>query len=210
MPTLAAERRAAEMPKFRGMHDSLARAAHAVTLLASDGRQVVAIDGLDGAGKTTFADQLAELLDRPVVRASVDDFHHPRSIRYRRGRESPEGFYLDSYDLAKLTSLLLDPFVAGDAFRRRAFDHVADTPVEAKLEEAPTDAILVLDGLFLHRNELVSRWDLSIWLDVPPRIAALRLLRRDGQPARDRYVRGNELYAADAQPTSRASLVLSW
>jgi uridine kinase len=192
------------------MHPSLAHAAHAVAVLDHDGRRVVAIDGVDGAGKSTFADRLAPLVDRPVVRASIDDFHHPRAIRYRRGRESPEGFYLDSYDLGKLTSWLLDPFAAGDAFRRRAFDHVADTPVDAKLEEAPSDAILVLDGLFLHRRELLSRWDLSIWLDVPPQIAALRLLRRDGEPTRRRYVRGNELHAADAKPTVRASLVLAW
>jgi uridine kinase len=119
-----------------------------------------------------------------VVRASIDDFHHPRAIRHRRGRESPEGFYLDSYDLGKLTSWLVDPFAAGSAFRRRAFGHAADTPVDAKLEQAPSDAILVLDGLFLHRRELVSRWDLSMWLDVPPRIAARRLLTRDGQPPR--------------------------
>ncbi|MEA2369615.1 MAG: uridine kinase [Solirubrobacteraceae bacterium] len=192
------------------MHPSLARAAHAVAVLDHGVRRVVAIDGVDGAGKSTFADRLVPLVDRPAVRASIDDFHHARAIRYRRGRESPEGFYLDSYDLGKLTSWLLDPFAAGDAFRRRAFDHVADTPVDAKLEEAPSDAILVLDGLFLHRRELLSRWDLSIWLDVPPQIAALRLLRRDGQPTRRRYSRGNELYAADAKPTVRASLVLAW
>jgi len=49
----------------------------------------VGIDGVDGAGKTTFADALATTLQqqgRPVVRVSVDDFHHPRAIRYARGR----------------------------------------------------------------------------------------------------------------------------
>jgi len=61
----------------------------------------VGIDGVDGAGKTTFADELAAALapfGRPVIRAGVDGFHHPRAVRYRRGRESPEGFFRDSYD----------------------------------------------------------------------------------------------------------------
>ena len=56
---------------------------------------------MDGAGKTTFADELAaELLreGRTVVRISVDGFHRPRDERYRRGRHSPEGFWADSYD----------------------------------------------------------------------------------------------------------------
>src|SRR5690606_29224558 len=53
----------------------------------------VAIDGVDGAGKSTFADELAgplQKLGRPVIRASADSFHNPREIRYRRGRHSPE------------------------------------------------------------------------------------------------------------------------
>jgi uridine kinase len=59
----------------------------------------VAVDGVDGVGKTTFADKLSsaiERIGRPVIRASVDGFHNPRELRYRRGRASPEGFYLDS------------------------------------------------------------------------------------------------------------------
>lgn len=59
----------------------------------------VAVDGVDGAGKTVFADQLGDVLTalgRPVIRASVDDFHRPRAERYRRGRDSPIGFWLDS------------------------------------------------------------------------------------------------------------------
>jgi uridine kinase len=62
----------------------------------------VAADGVDGAGKSVFADQLADVLReqaRPVVRASVDDFHRPRGQRYRRGRSSPSGFWLDSLDV---------------------------------------------------------------------------------------------------------------
>jgi uridine kinase len=61
----------------------------------------VGIDGIDGAGKTVFANHLAAIMEaaeRSVVRVSTDDFHHPRSVRHRRGRDSPESFWLDSYD----------------------------------------------------------------------------------------------------------------
>lgn len=56
----------------------------------------VAIDGVDGAGKTHFADELADVptgRGTPVVRASVDGFHHPPEVRHRRGRGSPEGYF---------------------------------------------------------------------------------------------------------------------
>ena len=65
----------------------------------------VAIDGVDAAGKTTLADELAEpvrALGRPVIRASVDDFHNPRAVRYRMGDDSPEGYFQDSFDLATI------------------------------------------------------------------------------------------------------------
>lgn len=57
----------------------------------------VAIDGVDGSGKTTFADELGSFIaaeGRSVIRASVDGFHNPKAVRYRLGRHSPEGFFL--------------------------------------------------------------------------------------------------------------------
>jgi len=65
----------------------------------------VAIDGVDGSGKTTLADELVEPLrraGRDVIRASVDGFHNPRVVRYTRGPDSPEGYFLDSFDYATL------------------------------------------------------------------------------------------------------------
>jgi hypothetical protein len=55
----------------------------------------------DGSGKTTFAAELAaavRLLGRPAVGVSLDDFHNVRAVRYRQGRESPQGFWLGSYN----------------------------------------------------------------------------------------------------------------
>jgi uridine kinase len=77
---------------------------------------LAAVDGVDGVGKTTFADELATALEAVGVgtfRASVDGFHHPRGVRYRRGRHSPAGFYLDSYDLSAMRRRLLDPLRPG-------------------------------------------------------------------------------------------------
>jgi uridine kinase len=58
----------------------------------------VAVDGVDGSDKTTFATQLAAALrDRVacVVHASADDFHHVSAVRHRRGYDSVESFWLD-------------------------------------------------------------------------------------------------------------------
>jgi uridine kinase len=77
-------------------------------------------------------------------------------------------------------------------------------------EHAPPGALLLLDGLFLHRDELRDRWDLSILLQVAPEVAAARLLERDGKPNRPRYALGLQRYFSECDPASRASLVLPW
>lgn len=180
-------------------------------------RALVAVDGVDGAGKTTFADELAEVLraqGREVVRASVDDFHHPRAHRWERGPASPEGFFLDSFDHERFTNDLLIPFAAGHPFRRASHDLATDEYVTPPAETAAPHAILLVDGIFLHRDELVEHWDFSIFLDVPFEVSVARMGRRDGTPTdpddprNHRYVEGQRLYLAKCRPAARASLVI--
>lgn len=65
----------------------------------------VAISGITASGKTTLANELAEELrgrEKEVVRTSIDNFHHPRAIRYRQGKDSAIGYYEDAHDYQKL------------------------------------------------------------------------------------------------------------
>jgi uridine kinase len=55
---------------------------------------LLAVDGVDGSGKTTLAESLARTYTergRPVQVVHLDDFLNPRAVRYQRGRTSPEG-----------------------------------------------------------------------------------------------------------------------
>jgi len=179
----------------------------------------VAVDGVDGAGKTTFADELAEVLvaaSRAVVRAGVDDFHRVREQRYRRGRDSWEGFWLDSFDYPRLRSDLLDPLGPGGSGRYRPAVHDlgSDQVLDLPWCQAPPGTVLVLDGLFLHRDELAALWDLSVFLDVPFEVSAARLAQRDGSdpdpaaPGLRRYVQAQRYYLATCDPRGRAALVV--
>ncbi|WP_194397929.1 uridine kinase [Microbacterium atlanticum] len=187
------------------------------------GRVILAVDGLDGAGKTMFADGLAEVFAETgdaVFRASIDGFHRPRSERYVRGRHSPEGFYRDSYDYPTFRRTLIDPFrdgaqtAAATGFQLAAFDVVRDAPVESQWVTAPLDAVLVVDGIFLHRPELRDLWDWSVWLDVPVQTTFARMALRDGSdpdpdaPSNARYRLGQELYLGEARPREAASVIV--
>lgn len=178
------------------------------------GRVIVAIDGVDGAGKTHFGDALGEALRRAghhVVRASIDGFHNPRAIRYARGATSPEGFYRDSYDYQTFRRVLIDPFKDGGtgSFVLEAFDHRRDAVVEPKWVTAKLDTILIFDGIFLNRPELRGLWNYSIWLDVEPTVASERLLARDGESGvSERYTKGQALYLKEAKPRATASAII--
>lgn len=186
----------------------------------------VAIDGVDGAGKTTLADELAPLIrkyDHPVIRASVDGFHNPKAIRYRRGTDSAEGYYRDSFDYEVILRDLLVPLGPGgdQRYRRVAFNHHKDAVDYETWIEAPSNAVLLFDGVFLLRPELIQYWDFSIFLDVDFRISVPRAVQRDISNGDQRwnakilqaryerrYVPGQRLYFREARPQEQASIIV--
>lgn len=184
----------------------------------------VAIDGVDAAGKTTLADELVSPLQkrgRPVIRASIDGFHQPREIRYRRGPTSPAGYYLDSFDNEAIRSLLLEPLGPGgnSQYQTRIFDFRCEVPVHSPTYSAQTGAILLFDGVFLLRPELHNYWDFKIFVDVTFEVSVVRATRRDqrlfgsaeiaAERYRQRYLPGQQLYARNCHPKERADIVVN-
>ena len=182
-----------------------------------DRRAVVAVDGVDASGKTTLADRLAEAVgpQRPVVRASVDDFHRPRSERYRRGRDSPEGCYRDTFDNTALRDRLLHPFLRDGTHVTAVFDLERDEPVATPERQAPGAAVLLVDGVFLQRPELDVDWHLVVHLKVPDDEVLRRAVLRDGGTPEEvaaryqvRYLPAQRLYEAECRPAEAADVVL--
>jgi uridine kinase len=184
----------------------------------------VAIDGIDAAGKTTLSEELARTLRQfgvPVLRGSIDGFHHPASARHRRAEEQPaRSYYEDSFDYPALRRLLLDPLgLPGErSVRTRVFDFRSDHPIDQAPEHVQPGSVLLFDGVFLLRPELDGCWDLSIFLRVDPAISLERALRRDiplfgtreatEQLYRERYLPGQELYLSLVHPEQRAEVVI--
>ena len=180
---------------------------------------IVAIDGVDGAGKTMFADDLAERLradGTEVFRAGIDGFHNPRAVRYARGKDSAEGFFRDSFDLDDLKSALLQPFRSGGAFRTRIFDHRTDERIVVRPGWAKPPAILVFDGIFLQQDALKEEWDLTVFLEVPFATSYLRMAAREGTDpdpqalANRRYYDGQMLYFEECRPQERADILIDY
>lgn len=193
--------------------------AEEILALPADRVRRVAIDGVDGAGKTHFADDLGkELTGRgaTVIRASADGFLSPPRTRHRRGRDSAEGYYRDSFDYGRMCRLLLDPLSprGNGEYVRAVYDVRREREVRLLPELAPDDAILVVDGIFTHRDELIRYWDYSVWLDVPFAVSIPRGAQRGygdpdpASPKNRRYIAGQRLYMAECHPQARATAVI--
>ena len=183
----------------------------------------VAIDGIDASGKTTLADQLALVIaqhERPVIRASIDGFHRPRSQRYQRGPDSPIGYYEDSFDYAALQLVLLNPLGPRGSrrYRRAVFDVRNDVLLIPEEEAAPSNAILLFDGVFLLRPELHALWDYCIFVQVDFEVALQRAMIRDqelfgsSEAVRTRYLQryipGQRLYFQAVNPQKQADVIV--
>lgn len=144
----------------------------------------VAIDGIDGTGKTSLVDELVEpltSLGRRVIRTSIDQFHRNRAERYRQGKETPDGYYRDSFDNAALSAALLGPLGPAEdrRYRTAITDFRADKPFCHPVRTAERSAILVFDGVFLLRPELAQSWDSTVYLKTSFSTALERVVDRD-------------------------------
>jgi uridine kinase len=183
----------------------------------------VAIDGIDASGKTHLAKELAALLaaqGREVITASLDGFHHPRQIRYRLGSLSPEGYYNDSFEYESLLSELLLPLGPGGnrRCRTRIHDIQTESPVQERYMQVPADAILLVDGIFLLRPELIDIWDFRIFVNIDFDTSLQRAMQRDlrllgsvesvRQRYLERYIPAQRQYLERVNPQTLANVVV--
>lgn len=183
---------------------------------------LVAIDGADASGKSTFADNLAaasRIRSRPVVRIEADDFEHPRSYRYRQGSDSPIGCLEDTYDHDSLERRVLVPLVSGN---RRVvqgiYDRERDAAVNPPEEDVAIDAVVIVDGCFLLRTQLRMYWTLGIYLEVAEEERLNRAASRDAKRLggaegvlaryRKRYLPAFDLYLERDDPIAHADVIV--
>ncbi len=179
----------------------------------------IGIDGPDGAGKTILRQELAQVVRErgyDVIEATIDDFHHPRVVRYAMGRDSWEGYWAAAFDYERLVSDLLEPLGPRGTLRYRTKSHdlETDTPVEGGWLEADPHAILLIDGVLIQRREVISNLNCAIYLDVPFEETYKRMAARDGvptdpeAPSNLRYTETQRHYQRTCTPTERAQIVV--
>ena len=162
-----------------------------------------------------------DVVERPTLRASFDDFKKPWRDAREKGydRISGEGYYRNAPDFDSARRLLLGP--AGPCGSGTvvlcAHDPLTGTDHRSVTVEAPRDAVLIVDSVFAMRPEYDEYWDFRIWLDVPVELSLARGIKRDSQSEgraeaervhRDRYHPSERIYITEVNPIAKADLVI--
>ncbi len=202
--------------------DILDKLVSKIMTTKSDGIVKVAVDGLMASGKTTIAREISNRLKLEgvnVIQASVDDFFNSREVRYAKGFESAIGCYQDTVNIKGLIDFLLKPLYQNRKIKRAIFDSELNKPTDCPWVEVAPDSILVFEGLFLHRPELIEFWDFSIFLKVEEHMALTRASERDlalfssleelEHKHRVRYSPAQQYYISHVDPELKATCTIN-
>ncbi|MFD4707728.1 hypothetical protein ACFWM3_23170 [Gottfriedia sp. NPDC058432] len=184
----------------------------------------VGISGITASGKTTIANEIAEELKhrkKNVIRTSIDNFHNPREIRYKLGKESALGYFEFAHDYESFKQKLLIPLGPNGNlhYQTTSFDLLKDEYINADLKVATNDMIFMIDGTFLFKRDLCNLYDFKIFVhtefDIARKRGAIREERAFGSLEKaeemfiKRYHAASKLYLEQHSPQLNADVIIN-
>ncbi|GAA4576309.1 hypothetical protein [Planotetraspora kaengkrachanensis] len=155
--------------------------------------RVLSVEGRSGAGKSTFAAAVAAALGAATIR--MDDLY--------------DGWDGLSAGKDALLEWVLRPLASGAPARWRRYDW--DRGEYAEWHEAPSPAVLVVEGVGSGALEAAPYLSGLVWLEAVPGVRRARALARDGDvyaPHWRRWARQEDEYYAADDVRSRADLII--
>ncbi|WP_337999469.1 kinase [Solibacillus daqui] len=139
---------------------------------------IVAIDGLSGAGKTTIVHQLKSEIENVVI-LHIDDHIVKREMRYNTGHDEWFEYYQLQWDTNYLKQHLYKKLHQNEKQLHLPFyDKDKDTLISKSIQ-IPPKSIVIIEGIFLLREEWKAFYDYIIFLDCPKEVRYERVLHRD-------------------------------
>lgn len=166
------------------------------------GATLVAVAGTGAAGKSTLARAIQQLAPNEVTVIEFDDFYRP-SFSPR-----PEGELGAGFEWRRLREQVLEPLHAGRAARYQRYNW--DTDEMGDWVDVPPHGIAMVAGIYSSRAELAHFYDFVIWVDTPADLRLQRGIERDGEAARERWLKewipDEEAFIAQDEPVGRADV----
>lgn len=176
-------------------------------------RFIVGIDGLSRSGKTTLVKNLGNVLkkmDIPYQILHIDDFIVERQKRYNTGNEEWYEYYTLQWDVQWLKENLFEKLPCSETLLLPFYEHEKDRQVykEVGLKDA---AVVIVEGVFLLREEWRSFFDYTAFLDCPREIRFFREnsdTQQNLQKFEQRYWKAEDFYLETESPLGKANLII--
>ena len=164
---------------------------------------VVGINGIDCSGKTTFAKSVSKYFTHHKIdnhRLDIDNFNNP-TIESETYKAFVSGSW-DEEDLNKYYELIIN---YSDAIR-------------AVSESKKKYSLVILEGIFIYKPQLVDLFDLKIYLDIDislgrKRFAKRRSLKLDKRPFNiydEIWMLSHIKYESEVHPKQISDLVIAY
>ncbi len=183
-------------------------------------RSLIAVDGIDGSGKSVLAAQLAQAAADAGIGAvvlAVDDFRRP--VDWRRPDRSEADIYYDDYYDLPLLDRCLHSFADGVAsVEIPVFDAGSERIDGFRTIDYAGALVVIVEGVFALRLSAVAAHAALIYLRTGFPEARRRIVARDtarGRAIDDvthrisaRYFPCQERYLRDFDPLTRADIIV--
>ena len=177
---------------------------------------VVGITGIDGAGKTKFAESFEKFLiskNFETQMINLDDFHNPQVYRYS-GDNQVENYYNRSFNTNRIVEKLLIPLHQRSSFSTKltVLDWHTDKYDITREFSFNQNTIVIFEGVFLFKKELSSYIDYKIFIDIPFEESKRRAKSRDSEEVLkkydEKYLPAQRRYLDEFPPLKIADMII--
>lgn len=143
---------------------------------------IIGIDGLGGSGKTSLALQLKNELissDYEILILHIDDYIVEKEKRYETGFEEWYEYYYLQWDVELIKIALFNNLKKNIRQLTLPFYDKSMNTILKQIMDVPPNGIIIIEGVFLQRQEWRSFFDYMIFLDCNHELRSKRVLRRD-------------------------------
>ncbi|SFL56071.1 uridine kinase [Paenibacillus sp. 1_12] len=196
------------------MGNNVSKLLECIPKIAAGGRFIMGIDGLSRSGKTTIVKELSQKLKEENLEVCIfhmDDYIVERSKRYSTQHEEWFEYYNLQWDAEWLREHLFDK-LRGDSLLKLPFYHNETDTHHIQNIVIPETGVILIEGVFLQREEWRGFYDYKVYLDCPRDKRFLResdITQQNIEKLRNRYWKAEDYYLQTVVPIKQAHLVLN-
>lgn len=190
-------------------------------LISPEKTIIVGIDGLGGSGKSTISEVIKDMLTEEGINTillHIDDFIHPRTVRYNENFEEWECYSYLQWRYDYLIKEVIKPVKKGRSVSGEIeiYDKNKDSYFMQKID-IPLGSVIIIEGIFLQRKELAGIFDYMVYIDVSEQERLERVIKRDKYIGNEsqikkkyesRYFPAERNYYNEYSPHDKADIVI--